>query len=114
MLLASLTKICRRIILYERKALKEGKDLPTSTLTSKGQITIPKAVRDRLHLSQGDRVDFVIEEDGRVELRPLGRSVKELKGFLHRSESTPVDERQLEESMLRYLSEEDDRVRRGD
>lgn len=37
-------------------------------VTSKGQITIPKAVRDRLGLTPGDEVEFV-EDDGAVRMR---------------------------------------------
>ena len=41
----------------------------TSTISSKGQITVPVEVRHRLGLKQGDRVEFVYE-DGRTVLRP--------------------------------------------
>ena len=37
--------------------------MPTSTLTSKGQMVIPKTIRDRLKLEPGDRLDFIIQED---------------------------------------------------
>ena len=37
-----------------------------ATLTSKGQITLPKEVRDSLSLKEGDRVSFVVEADGSV------------------------------------------------
>jgi antitoxin PrlF len=42
---------------------------PTSTISSKGQVTIPIEVRHRLGLQEGDRVEFVFEE-GRTYLRP--------------------------------------------
>jgi antitoxin PrlF len=42
--------------------------LAESTLTSKGQITIPKVVRERLHLEPGDRVYFDIRDDGSVSM----------------------------------------------
>jgi antitoxin PrlF len=41
----------------------------SSTLSSKGQITVPLEIRNRLGLKQGDRVDFVVE-GGRTTIRP--------------------------------------------
>ncbi len=46
-----------------------------TTLTTKGQVTIPKPIRDRLGLGPGSTVEFEIEEDGRVLLRPADRTV---------------------------------------
>ena len=42
---------------------------PSSTISSKGQVTIPIEVRHRLGLKEGDKVEFVVE-DGRTVLRP--------------------------------------------
>jgi AbrB family looped-hinge helix DNA binding protein len=53
-----------------------------ATLTSKGQITIPKAVREALHLRTGDRLDFILEPDGSVRVLPITGSVQRLKGLL--------------------------------
>lgn len=39
-----------------------------TTVTSKGQVTIPKAVRDKLGIKPGNAVDFRMEPDGRVVL----------------------------------------------
>lgn len=55
-------------------------------LTSKGQITLPKSVRDRLRLSAGDRVEFVETETGFL-LRTATRDIRELKGILPRPQS---------------------------
>jgi antitoxin PrlF len=44
--------------------------MPTSSITSKGQTTIPKEIRDHLHLKPGDRIEFVTDEDGRVVVLP--------------------------------------------
>lgn len=57
-----------------------------TTITSKGQVTIPKSVRDKLKLRAGDRVDFLVEPDGTVRLVPVTASVKELKGLVPRPE----------------------------
>lgn len=48
--------------------------MPRATLTSKGQMTLPKEVREALKVKPGDRVEFIIQAPGRVLLRPL-RSV---------------------------------------
>ncbi len=53
-----------------------------STLTSKGQITIPKAVRERLHLETGDTVYFDVRDDGSVALMTRKHSIESLAGFL--------------------------------
>lgn len=60
-----------------------------STLTAKGQTTIPLSVREFLRLWPGDRLDFVIEE-GRVILEPVRGDVKDLKGMLFRADRPPV------------------------
>ena len=56
--------------------------MSTSTLTSKGQTTIPKDVRKRLNLQPGDRLEFVIDEDGRVLVLPASIDASELAGML--------------------------------
>ena len=58
--------------------------MSTSTLTSKGQATIPKDVRKRLNLHPGDRLEFVIDEDGRVLVLPASVDASELAGILKR------------------------------
>lgn len=55
-----------------------------STLTSKGQTTIPKDVRDRLHIKAGDRMSFTVMPDGAVLLRVKNKSVMDLAGSLRR------------------------------
>ena len=54
--------------------------MTTATLTSKGQLTVPKAVRDALGLATGDRVQFV-EQDGGFRLIAATRDARELKGM---------------------------------
>ena len=51
-------------------------------MTSKGQITLPKEIRLKLGLKQGDRVRFIVEDDGRVRLLPAKRDISELMGIL--------------------------------
>lgn len=65
--------------------------MPTSTMSSKGQTVIPKAIRDRLGLQPGDAVDFVVQDDGDVVLRPALEDVRRLKGILHRAGRAAVN-----------------------
>ena len=55
--------------------------MTSATMTSKGQITIPARVRDAMHVSTGDRVEFIEVEPGRFELIAATRSVTDLKGM---------------------------------
>lgn len=64
-----------------------------ATLTSKGQVTVPSEIRKRLKLQPGDRLDFVLREDGNIEVVPLRGSITELKGMVPRpSEAVPLEE----------------------
>jgi antitoxin PrlF len=56
--------------------------MEVTTLTSKGQITVPKPIRDRLNLRAGDRIYFFVEDDGTVIFMPAKSDVRELKGIL--------------------------------
>jgi AbrB family looped-hinge helix DNA binding protein len=56
--------------------------MPAATITSKGQITIPKEVRDALGVSAGDRVEFVAQEKGVYKVVAATRDVRHLKGLV--------------------------------
>jgi antitoxin PrlF len=56
--------------------------MAVSTITSKGQTTIPGVIRRHLKLKNGDRIEFIVESDGRVVLIPANVDVSELKGLL--------------------------------
>jgi len=52
----------------------------TSTVTSKGQVTIPVEARRRLRIRPGTKLEFIVRNDGRLEVIPMADSVKNLKG----------------------------------
>ena len=56
-----------------------------ATLTSKGQLTIPKVVRDSLHLHAGDRIAFIVHGDAEAVMKPVTKSVDDVFGRLHGS-----------------------------
>jgi AbrB family looped-hinge helix DNA binding protein len=75
--------------------------MPSATITSKGQVTIPWRIREVLRLGPGDRVDFVINDEGRVIVRPGTVEVAELRGLLHRPGKPPVTLEQIDAAIAR-------------
>ncbi len=53
-----------------------------STVTSKGQITIPWAIRAKAHIQTGTQLDFQLEDDGTLILHVITRDVSDLKGIV--------------------------------
>ena len=54
--------------------------MPSAKLTSKGQITVPKEVREALRLQNGDRLAFRIRDDGTVLVEPETLDLMSLRG----------------------------------
>ena len=75
--------------------------MPASTLTSKGQITLPRQVREHLRVQVGDTVDFVIGPDGEVRVRSGDVEVAQLKGFLRRPGRRPVTLQEMDRAIRR-------------
>lgn len=74
-----------------------------TTLTSKGQVTIPKAIRERLGLTAGDKLRFQFQKDGKVVVEPqrqspLGRLPGMLRDF---APSTPVSVEEMRRGVRR-------------
>lgn len=53
-----------------------------ATVTAKGQVTLPAEARRRLGITAGTRLEFLVTEDGRLEVIPRTGSVRSLKGML--------------------------------
>jgi AbrB family looped-hinge helix DNA binding protein len=64
--------------------------MPTATLSSKGQTVIPKSIRDQLGLRPGDTIDFIMQENGDILIRPAAQNIQKLKGMLYRPDRRPV------------------------
>lgn len=54
------------------------------TVTSKGQTTIPKKIRDNLQMKAGDRLSFTLMPDGVVLMRVKNRNIMDVAGKLHK------------------------------
>ena len=55
-----------------------------ATITTKGQVTIPKSVRDSLMLSTGDKIEFIVTNKREALIRPISKKVDEVFGILHK------------------------------
>jgi AbrB family looped-hinge helix DNA binding protein len=75
--------------------------MPSATITSKGQVTIPRRIREMLRLEPGDRIDFVIDDGGRVVVRAGTADVGALRGLLHRPGEPAVSLDQMEAAIAR-------------
>jgi antitoxin PrlF len=71
----------------------------TSTITSKGQITIPKEIRDALNLHPGDRLDFILD-NGKVYVQPADVDVRSLSGLLYQPGRVPVSLEEMEAAIV--------------
>jgi len=82
------------------------KEMPTATVTSKGQITIPAKVRKSLGLKAGDRVDFYETEDGKFAIRGKTGSIMDLRGCIPNLGYT-VSVEEMNESIMAHVAEMD-------
>jgi AbrB family looped-hinge helix DNA binding protein len=74
-----------------------------SAITRKGQATIPKAIREHLHLKPGDRVKFFLHPDGSVVLLPK-LPVAALRGVVkHRRRQVPIED--MDEAVIAGANE---------
>ncbi|MCM3875119.1 MAG: AbrB/MazE/SpoVT family DNA-binding domain-containing protein [Thermoanaerobaculia bacterium] len=75
--------------------------MPTATLTSKGQVTLPKAVRDALQVRTGDRLDFTPSPDGAFRIEVRRENPMSLAGILYRKGRRPVSVREMDRGIER-------------
>lgn len=73
--------------------------MPVSTVTSKGQITIPREVRQSLGLRAGSRVNFVRTDEGSYELVPATGTVGAVKGIVRAPAGTAVTLAEMDDAI---------------
>ena len=78
-------------------------DMEVSRITSKGQITIPKAIRERLNLAEGDKVAFMDDGSGRIIFTKS--SVVALREFLDSMAKEAMTKGVTEEELLNDLKQ---------
>lgn len=77
--------------------------MPISTITAKGQTTIPKPVRDSVHLKPHDKLFYMVEGDS-IIIRPVRGSVRDLKGIFKEAVKGPIDFKKLREDTKRAVA----------
>lgn len=80
-----------------------------ATMTSKGQVTLPRDVREQMDLKPGDRLDFHVAPDGTLVGRRASRSAMDIAGILARPGQRPISVEEMDEGIARAVSEENRR-----
>lgn len=84
--------------------------MPYATLTSKGQTTIPKEIRERLRLKPGSRMLFHVDVDGRVVVASADQGIDAIYGLLHRPGRRPLSIAEIDAAIAKGAVE---RVMKG-
>lgn len=58
-----------------------------SIMTSRGQITIPAEIREKLNLNSGNKLEFILQDD-QIVMLPINKSIRGLKGILPKPDNT--------------------------
>ncbi len=70
-----------------------------ATVTDKGQITVPKEIRDRIGIVPGSKLDFELMDDGSLRVRVLARGAENLFGLVHRPGQSPLRVEDMDEGI---------------
>ena len=83
--------------------------MPTASVTSKGQITLPISVRKKLRLNAGDRVVFIEREDGEITVKAKKGNIMDLCGSLKWT-GKPATIEEMDDAIASRLAEDDARI----
>lgn len=74
-----------------------------ATLTSKGQLTLPKEIRDRLNLDAGAILDFQVQADNTITARHVQPDARRIRGLLKSPHAAPLTLEQMDEAVAKHL-----------
>lgn len=74
-----------------------------ATLTTKGQITLPKEIRERLQLDAGAVIDFELLPDDTILARPVKADARRIRGLLKSPHAQPLSVEEMDEGVERHL-----------
>lgn len=72
-------------------------------ITSKGQVTIPKKIRDRLGLTAGDNLNFEIDSEGKITIQPEKGNPDTAYGILHRDQQETLTVEEMDSGVAEYF-----------
>jgi AbrB family looped-hinge helix DNA binding protein len=85
--------------------------MPRATITSKGQLTLPKEVRSKLGVDLGDQVEFRIEADGSITVTSVRGSARELYGMLQTNGGATTSVEEMDRAISQTAISDDERIR---
>jgi len=83
-----------------------------ATVTDKGQVTVPKEIRDKTGIAPGSRLDFELQDDGSLRVRVLARGADNLFGLVHRPGVKSRSTKAMDEGIAAAVSKRNKRSRK--
>jgi len=77
-----------------------------ATLTTKGQVTIPKKIREALKLHTGDKIEIIVTEEKEAIIRPISKKVDDLFCKLHKPGRKAVSLEAIDNAIRTRMKEE--------
>jgi antitoxin PrlF len=87
--------------------------MPIRTVTQQLLDELPDEVKERLHVRVGDKVEYVLQDDGRIVLRPASVSAASAFGMFHQPGMPAATVEEMDEAIERFHAEEEERIRKG-
>ena len=79
--------------------------MAVSTITSRGQTTIPRHIREKIHLQEGDKIEWVETDDGHIEVIPITRDAAQVAGLFKHWVKKPVSIDDMNTAIKRTAAE---------
>jgi antitoxin PrlF len=74
-----------------------------ATLTSKGQVTLPKKIRDLLQMDAGTTLDFQVLDDNTITARLVKPDARRIRGLLKSPHAKALTVAQMDEAVSKHL-----------
>ena len=76
-----------------------------ATITTKGQVTIPKSIRDSLMLNTGDKIEFIVTDKREALIRPISKKVDEVFGILNKPGRITVSVEEMDTTIRQRMKD---------